>query len=122
MGEDDGPGLFSRGYEDGWGEAGGAKPSPRRPDWDVERFEAYEADDGGIVYVSEDLDALMGCWHDFGCSVVDGKQRRPGDMSFLMPTADRSLAAEKLDLVRRTIASIRTTCPTGDEASSTAAG
>jgi hypothetical protein len=123
MGEEGDSGLFTRGSLDEWGEPSGAKPSPRLPEWDVERFEAYAADDGGLVYVSDDLNALMGCWPDVGCTVEDGKQRRPGEMSFLMPLADSAAAAEKLELVRTTIASIRTTCPAdGARTSSTKPG
>jgi hypothetical protein len=77
---------------------------------DVLRFEAYPADDGEMVYVGKDVDALMECEVGSWCIVHDGINRHPVALDVSLGYEGRGDAAKKLNFVRHLLIGMKVRC------------
>jgi hypothetical protein len=80
------------------------------PAWDVPGFEAYPADDGEIVYVGKDVDALMACEAGSWCIVCDGIARRPVALNVRFGYDARRDAAKNLAFARQVVHILTVRC------------
>lgn len=104
-------GLFDyRAYGETWAKPVGSKPSSHLPEEDVVGFQASPADDGEIIYVSDSLDAFMECGEQIACTIHDRVEPELVRFNVMIPWNDRSNAADRLAMARRTIQRIRTRC------------
>jgi hypothetical protein len=99
-----------RSYAEQWLTEDAQKPSAHDPAFDVSGFKGYPADDGLIIYISEDLDAFMGCGLEYGCTIHDGIIARPTRLNVSFPWEDRFHASERLKTSRQLVNTLRTQC------------
>lgn len=97
-------------YAEEWLVEDAQKPSAHYPAFDLSGFKGYPADDGQIIYISEDLDAFMECGLEYGCTIHDGIIARPTRLNIQIPWEDRFHAAERLKTSRQLVNTLRTQC------------
>jgi hypothetical protein len=103
-------------YARGWANEP-LRNEPKLAHQDVPGFVAYPADDGEIVYVGRDIDAVMECGTEplkgqraSKCGEFDGLKPGPILLDVSFDYADRRDAAKYLEMARRLANSLKSPC------------